>query len=345
MEPIIRVDNIRKYFSFTKGIIKKQTFHLRAVDGVSFNVYPGETLGLVGESGSGKTTIARMILGLTRPTENTVYLGEQDIFKAKGRELNKIRRRMGMVFQDPAASFNPRSTIYDSIKRPLVINGYKDSEIKKLVKDATEKVALGSELLKRYPHQLSGGQQQRASIARALILNPEVIILDEPTSALDVSVQAQVLNLLLDLQASFNLTYVFISHNLSVVRYISDRIGVLYLGKLMEVASVDEIYNNPKHPYTAGLLSSAPVFSPRERHRKKIILSGDPPSLINPPAGCRLEPRCPYSNDRCKQELPELREISPGHMVACHRVEEIGGFKLPTMVEHDKGRGENGKNL
>jgi oligopeptide/dipeptide ABC transporter ATP-binding protein len=323
MEPIIRVDNIKKYFTISRGLIKKKVINIRAVDGVSFDIKKGETFGLVGESGSGKTTIARLVMRLTEPTENTVYLEGKDIFQARGRELREIRRRMGMVFQDPAASLNPRSTLWDSIKRPLEIHGYKEAEIKAMVDETIKRVALGKELLSRYPHQLSGGQQQRASIARAIILKPEFIVLDEPTSALDVSVQAQILNLLLEIQEEYNLTYLFITHNLSVVRYISDRIGVMYLGKMMEIASVEEIYNNPLHPYTVGLLSSAPALSPRYRNRRKLILSGDPPSLINPPAGCRLHPRCPYNAEVCRKEIPELREISFGHWLACHRAGEL----------------------
>lgn len=323
MNPLVRVDNIKKYFTFSEGLIKKKAFRIRAVDGVSFDIYKGETLGLVGESGSGKTTIARLMLRLTVPTENTVFFKGKDVFKATGKELKDLRRAMGIVFQDPASSLNPRATILDSIKRPLEINGYSKEEIVSLVNETMSKVALGKELLVRYPHQLSGGQQQRASIARAIILKPELIVLDEPTSALDVSVQAQILNLLLEIQEEFNLTYLFITHNLSVVRYISDRIGVMYLGKMMEIAPADEIYSSPMHPYTLGLLSSAPVLSPKERNRKKLILSGDPPSLINPPSGCRLHPRCPYVKDVCRKKSPELLEEKPGHFVACHRAKEL----------------------
>jgi len=286
----------------------------------------------VGESGSGKTTIARMIMGLITPTKNTVYLDGEDICKARGKNLSNIRKRMGMVFQDPASSFNPRSSVYDSIKRPLVLQGYKPVEIESKIKKAAENVALGEELLKRYPHRLSGGQQQRASIARAMVLNPELMVLDEPTSALDVSVQAQVLDLLLDLQEAHKLTYLFISHNLSVVKYISDRIGVLYLGRLVEIAAVKDIYEDPQHPYTVGLLASAPVLSPKDRGNKKIVLSSEPPSLINPPKGCGLEPRCPYATDRCRLEIPDLTEIAPGHHVACHRAKGIGEAKMPVAV-------------
>ncbi|KXG78538.1 Oligopeptide transport ATP-binding protein OppF [Fervidicola ferrireducens] len=323
METIVVIDNVKKFFNVTKGLFKKHLYQIRAVDGVSFEIKRGETFGLVGESGSGKTTVARLVMRLTDPTENTIFFKGKDIFKAKGKELKDIRRRMSMVFQDPAASLNPRATILDSIKRPLEIYGYKKSEIKAIVEDTIEKVALGKELLNRYPHQLSGGQQQRASIARALVLKPEFMVLDEPTSALDVSVQAQILNILLEIQERYNLTYLFITHNLSVVRYVSDRIGVMYLGKIVEIAQVDEIYSSPLHPYTAGLLSSAPSLSPRGRSRKKLLLSGDPPSLINPPPGCRLYPRCPYAEKICREEIPELREVKTDHFVACHRAGEL----------------------
>jgi len=319
MSTLVKVDNIKKHFTFTEGLIKRRVSRIRAVDGVSFHIHKGETFGLVGESGSGKTTIARLIMRLTVPTENTVYFKGKDIFAAQGKELRELRKAMSIVFQDPASSLNPRATILNSIKRPLELNGYSKQAIKTLVEEIIAKVALGKELLSRYPHQLSGGQQQRASIARALIMKPELIVLDEPTSALDVSVQAQILNLLLDIQQEYNLTYLFITHNLSVVRYISDRIGVMYLGKMMEIATVDELYANPMHPYTLGLLSSAPALSPRERNRRKLILSGDPPSLINPPPGCRLHPRCPYAEEICREETPELLERKPGHFVACHK--------------------------
>ncbi|MGI5838747.1 MAG: ABC transporter ATP-binding protein [bacterium] len=322
MEMLIRVDNLKKHYSFARGLLRKKVSTVRAVDGVSFDIRRGETFGLVGESGSGKTTVARLALRLIEPTANTIYFGDTDIFRASGRELAELRRKTGIVFQDPAASLNPRATILDSLRRPLEVHGVPRQERDRLVAAIADRVSLGEELLSRYPHQLSGGQQQRASIARAIILHPEFIVLDEPTSALDVSVQAQILNLLLDLQQEYKLTYLFITHNLSVVRYVSDRIGVMYLGRLMEIAPTDAIYAGPIHPYTIGLLSSAPTLSPRERERRKLILSGEPPSLINPPPGCRLAPRCPFRKGICDKVTPELAEIKPGHFVACHRAGE-----------------------
>ncbi len=322
-ETLVRFENLKKYYTFAKGLLKKRVYQVKAVDDVSLAIGRGETFGLVGESGSGKTTIARLALRLIAPTANTIYFRDQDIFRAAGKDLQQLRQKMSIVFQDPAASLNPRATIMDSLRRPLTLNGVARREQDELIKVTAARVNLGRELLERYPHQLSGGQQQRASIARAIILHPEFIVLDEPTSALDVSVQAQILNLLLDLQAEYNLTYLFITHNLSVVRYISDRIGVMYLGRLMEVGPVEEIYAQPLHPYTVGLLSAAPSLSPHQRNRRRLILAGEPASLINPPPGCRLAPRCPFRTAVCDTAVPELRQVSPGRWAACHRVGEI----------------------
>lgn len=323
MSTIVKVDRVKKYFEINKGIFRKRVTQIKAVDGISFSIKKGETLGLVGESGSGKTTLARMILGLIKPTENTIYLDNKDIFEALGKERKEIRKKMGIIFQDPLASLNPRATIKESLKRPMLVNGINKKDMDEIIKDTISKVNLREELLDRYPHQLSGGQQQRVSVARAIVLRPEFLVLDEPTSALDVSVQAQILNLLLDLQEQYNLAYLFISHDLNVVRFISDRIAVMYLGKLMEVASGEEIFNNAKHPYTQGLILSSAVLSPRDRDRKKISFAGDPLSLIKLPKGCRLSPRCPYKKEVCVEKIPELREILPGHFVACHRAEEL----------------------
>jgi len=323
MSTLLEIRDVSKHFRFSSGLLKGRSRVVKAVDGVSLSVERGETLGLVGESGSGKTTLARLVLGLTRPSGNSVLFDGQDVFGARGRNLRDLRRRMSIVFQDPAASLNPRSTVRASLERPMVVCGCGREEIASRLEETIDKTRLGSELLSRYPHQLSGGQQQRASIARALMLKPELLVLDEPTSALDVSVQAQILNLLLDLQAEYNLTYLFITHNLPVVRYVSDRIGVLYLGKLLELASVDELYRNPRHPYTVGLLSSAPALSPRARNRERVVLSGDPRSLLDPPEGCRLYDRCAYRKDECRTRCPKLTESSGSHSVACLRAGEL----------------------
>ena len=323
MDKILEVRQVKKYFTIARGLIKKKVMTVKAVDDVSFDLMRGEVFGLVGESGSGKTTMARLVLRLTQPTENTILLDGTDIFKAQGKALEEVRRKMSVVFQDPAASLNPRTTIGDSLRRPLQVHGIRADEAKRRIDEVTAQVSLGQELLTRYPHQLSGGQQQRASIARALVLEPRLLILDEPTSALDVSVQAQILNLFLDLQKKYELTYLFITHNLSVVKYICDRIGVMYLGKIMEIAPVDALYARPRHPYTMGLLSSAPVLDPRQRDRRKLLLSGEPPSLIDPPSGCRLAPRCPFAEQACHESVPPLAEVERGHWVACRRVKEI----------------------
>ena len=323
MDKILEVQNVKKHFTMARGLIKKRVMTVKAVDDVSFDLYRGEVFGLVGESGSGKTTMARLVLRLTQSTENSILLDGTDIFQARGRVLSEVRRKMSVVFQDPAASLNPRTTIGDSLRRPLEVHGVPVEEAQNRIAEVTEQVSLGRELLSRYPHQVSGGQQQRASIARALVLEPKLLVLDEPTSALDVSVQAQILNLFLDLQTRYDLTYLFITHNLSVVRYVCDRIGVMYLGKIMEIAPVDDLYSRPLHPYTMGLLSSAPVLDPRMRNRRKLMLSGEPPSLINPPTGCRLAPRCPFAEEACHEAVPPLEEVEPGHWVACRRVREI----------------------
>jgi oligopeptide transport system ATP-binding protein len=290
------------------------------VDDVSFTIHRGETLGLVGESGCGKTTTGRSILQLYRPTSGEVVFDGQNLVNVKGRELNAVRRRMQVIFQDPYASLNPRMTAGGIIGEPLVVhkmvNGKK--ELREQVMELAREVGLHPTMVDRFPHEFSSGQRQRIGIARALALKPEFIVADEPVSALDVSIQAQIINLLEELQEQYNLTYLFIAHDLSVVRHISDRVAVMYLGRIVELAGRDEIYEEPLHPYTQALLSAVPIPDPVvEATRERIILKGEAPSPINPPSGCAFHPRCPVAIDRCRGEVPELREVSPGHWVAC----------------------------
>lgn len=317
--PLIVLEDARKYYPLRRGLTRRAAGHVRAVDGVSLAVERGEAFGVVGESGSGKTTLARLVPRLIRPTHGRVLYDGQDVGRAKGGDLTRMRRRMGIVFQDPSSSLNPRTSVRNSIARPLELQGIRGRAATSRVLETVELVNLGAEVLDRYPHQLSGGQQQRASIARAIILRPQLLILDEPTSALDVSVQAQILNLLQSLQAQIGLTYLFITHNLSVVRYMSDRIGVMYLGKLVEVAPAGAMQDRPLHPYTAALLSASPPLNPRLRHRQRYRLAGDPPSLITPPPGCSLHPRCAFAVERCRDEVPPLVDVGDGRQVACHR--------------------------
>lgn len=317
---LVKTEHLKKYFPLRKSGVKNKAF-VRAVDDVSLEIYRGETLGLVGESGSGKTTIAKMILGLLPPTENTVFIDGKDVWNKKN--TKEVRRQIGAVFQDPASSLNPRSTVYRSLERPLQINGYGKEEARALIYDTAEKVNLGRDLLQRFPHELSGGQQQRVSIARAIMLQPKLLVLDEPTSALDVSVQAQTLNELLSLQAEYGMTYLFITHNLSVVRYMSDRICVMYGGKLMEIGTTNDLYETYAHPYTAGLLSSVPPLHPRERNRKKHLLSGDMPSLVDVGEGCRFCSRCRFCQDICRKEEPKMKALGNGHYAACHFAGEL----------------------
>lgn len=318
--PVVEIKDIKKYFPLRSGSRKNKRY-VKAVDGITLDVYEGETLGLVGESGSGKTTLAKMILGLLPPTENTVLVDGKDIWADKksignGKEVNA-------VFQDPASSLNPRSTIYRSLERPLLINGFSKEEARERIFETVEKVNLRKEMLDRFPSELSGGQQQRVSIARAISLNPRLLVLDEPTSALDVSVQAQTLNELLRLQKELNMTYIFITHNLSVVRYMSDRICVMYGGKVMEIGKTADIYEHYQHPYTLGLMSSVPPLHPKQRDRKKYLLTGDMPSLIDVGEGCRFCSRCRFRKDICENVQPPLKETADGHFVACHFAGEI----------------------
>ncbi len=326
---ILEVENLKKFFPIHKGIFRKVVGYVKAVDDVNFFIREGETLGLVGESGCGKSTTGRCIIKLLEPTEGKINFrlnGElKDIAKAEREEMKEIRRNIQIIFQDPFSSLDSRMSIRDIIAEPLYVNkiGNRKSRTKR-VKELLERVGLSSYHMNRYPHEFSGGQRQRIGIARALALNPRVIICDEPVSALDVSVQAQVLNLLEDLQKDFGLTYLFVAHDLSVVEHISDRVMVMYLGKIVEIADADKIYQNPKHPYTEALLGSIPVGDPRS-NKKRIPLGGNVPDPSNPPAGCNLHPRCPYAQDRCKEEEPVLLELDgeKNHYVSCLYAEEL----------------------
>lgn len=315
---ILEAKNIKKYFPIKGGILKRTIGYVKAVDDVSLNVIRGETLGIVGESGSGKSTLGRVILRLMEPTEGQIIFENQDITSLGNRKLRPIRRDMQIVFQDPFASLNSKMSVLELIEEPLIVQtALKRSERNEKAISLLEKVGLRPEDRFKYPHEFSGGQRQRISIARALALNPKFVICDEPVSALDVSIQAQVLNLMADLQDEFNLTYLFIAHDLSVVKHISDRVAVMYLGRIAEIAPKKNLYSTPLHPYTQALLSAVPSTDVRNR-RQKIILSGDLPSPSNPPSGCAFRTRCPQAHERCSVVRPELNEVSEGHFVACH---------------------------
>jgi oligopeptide transport system ATP-binding protein len=320
-EPLLHVENLKMHFPITKGIIfQRQVGAVKAVDGVSFNLYPGETLGLVGESGCGKSTTGRAILQLYRPTDGEVIFEGTDLTKIKGEQLRKMRRRMQMIFQDPYASLNPRMTVGSIVSEPLEVHGIGKNrkERQERVQELLKIVGLNPYFVNRYPHEFSGGQRQRIGVARALAVNPTFIVADEPISALDVSIQAQVINLLEDLQRDLGLTYLFIAHDLSVVRHISNRIAVMYLGKIVELADRDALYENPMHPYTQALLSAVPIPDPVIEHqRQRIILEGDVPSPINPPHGCNFNTRCPRVMDICREKEPEFKDYGDGHYAAC----------------------------
>jgi len=322
-EVLVQVKDLKKYFPITRGIvIQRQVGAVKAVDGISFDVYRGETLGLVGESGCGKSTTGRTILQLYRPTAGEVHFEGADLVNIKGEDLRRMRRRMQMIFQDPYASLNPRMTVGNIIGEPLEVHGIaKGKERRERVQELLRVVGLNPYFVNRYPHEFSGGQRQRIGVARALALNPAFIVCDEPISALDVSIQAQVVNLLEDLQKEFGLTYLFIAHDLSMVRHISTRVAVMYLGKIVELTDRYSLYHNPQHPYTKALLSAVPIPDPVvEEKRRRIILEGDVPSPVNPPKGCNFNTRCPVAIDRCFEEDPEFREISSLHWCACHLV-------------------------
>ncbi len=318
---LVRVEHLKKYFPITRGIVfQRQIGAIKAVDDISFDIRRGETLGLVGESGCGKSTTGRTILQLYRPTAGSVSFEGQDLARMKGEQLRRMRRKMQMIFQDPYASLNPRMTVGNIVGEPLEVHGVaKGKERHDRVQELLQLVGLNPYFINRYPHEFSGGQRQRIGVARALALNPSFIVCDEPISALDVSIQAQVVNLLEDLQEEFSLTYLFIAHDLSMVRHISDRVAVMYLGKIVELTSRDELYANPLHPYTQALLSAVPIPDPVvEETRRRIILEGDVPSPANPPVGCNFCTRCPRVLEVCHEEEPEFKEIGPDHWVACH---------------------------
>jgi len=322
-ELLVRVRDLKMYFPITRGIIiQKHVGDVKAVDGLNFDVYRGETLGLVGESGCGKSTTGRAILQLYRPTEGAVEFDGEDLVAMKGETLRHMRRRVQMIFQDPYASLNPRMTVGSIISEPLDVHDIMPKNQRRdRVQELLEIVGLNPYFVNRYPHEFSGGQRQRIGVARALAVQPDFIVCDEPISALDVSIQAQIINLLEELQEEFGLTYLFIAHDLSVVRHISDRIAVMYLGKIMELADRDELYANPLHPYSQALLSAVPIPDPEiERKRKRIILEGDVPSPVNPPKGCNFCTRCPVRLDICEEQEPEWQDVGNGHFVACHRV-------------------------
>jgi oligopeptide transport system ATP-binding protein len=320
--PLVEIENLTKHFPITRGIlIQRQVGAVQAVDGISFTITQGETLGLVGESGCGKTTAGRTILGLYPATAGAVRIGGQDLMTAKGADMLAIRRKAQMIFQDPFASLNPRWTVNAIVSEPLRVHKLFQSEQERSerVRNLLELVGLSPRLINRFPHEFSGGQRQRIGVARALASEPEFIVCDEPISALDVSIQAQVVNLLEDLQDQLGLTYLFIAHDLSMVRHICDRVAVMYLGKLVELAQKDELYENPLHPYTQALLSAVPVPDPAAaRRRRRIILEGDVPSPSNPPPGCRFHTRCSRPGDRCAESEPVWQDAGSGHFVACH---------------------------
>ncbi|MBV9328269.1 MAG: dipeptide ABC transporter ATP-binding protein [Chloroflexi bacterium] len=324
---LLEVRDLKKYFPIQRGLMRRVVGHVKAVDGVSFTIDEGETVGLVGESGSGKTTTGRMILRASQPTGGQVLFRHNgsmvDLTPLSRRAMKPYRKELQVIFQDPFSSLDPRMTVYDIVSEPLAIHGMaRGNELKAQVRDLLQRVGLRAQYMNRFPHAFSGGQRQRIGIARALALRPKLVVCDEPVSALDVSIQAQVLNLLKDLQAEFHLAYLFIAHDLSVVEHISDRVAVMYLGKIVELAASEELYRTPKHPYTEALLSAIPKSSPRQ-NKQRIVLPGDVPNPANPPPGCAFHTRCRYAEEICGREAPPLREVHGGHQAACHFAETL----------------------
>ena len=322
-EKLLEIKNLKKYFPVKEGVFRRTVAHVKAVDDISFFIRKGETLGLVGESGCGKSTAGRTILRLLEATEGEIWFEGKNLLALDKKELREMRKEMQIIFQDPYASLNPRMTVADIVGEPIDIHNLASSkkERNERVADILDTVGLGPEYMKRYPHEFSGGQRQRIGVARALAVDPSLIIADEPVSALDVSIQAQVINLLQDLQKDFDLTYLFIAHDLSVVKHISDRVAVMYLGKLVEMADKKELFDDPKHPYTQSLLSAIPVADPTYE-KDRIILEGDVPSPVDPPSGCRFHPRCPYAMDICSEKEPEFKDYGGEHFAACHLLEQ-----------------------
>ena len=340
-ERLLEVNNLRKHFPIQRGILRREVGRIRAVDDVSFYIDEGETLGLVGESGCGKTTTARCILRAVDPTGGEILFraadgSTTDVAAASLAQMRSLRHEMQMIFQDPFSSLNPRMTLLDIVGEPLVISGYPRADREDRVAELLRLVGLRPEFMRRFPHAFSGGQRQRIGIARALALNPRLIVADEPVSALDVSVQAQVLNLMMDLQRELGLTYLFVAHDLSVVKHISDRIAVMYVGKMVEMAPADSLFAAPRHPYTEALLSSVPEPDPRAR-RERVPLQGEVANPANPPQGCYFNPRCQYATDICRTETPELREIAPNHFASCHRADELALDGVIEAASGDRG--------